>query len=385
MGWYRRRILETAIRLGVPARIFGLVPFAHETLTEHLKRKSEEGRKTGEVIHPQEVANNPLPVTAASPADLPDDRGWWGYSFRDVPSRTSTPTILADLPDATVCWYFHPEKPADFYPAIVSDDLRSVNLREIRFRPGHAEVLRQSGEPARIEHGVWFAERVYDNHSHWLTAHLPKLLLIRELGLLDRLLLPPKRSKVMDESLAMLGIDASSLPTFSLDRPLHAERLTVIETDRFRPDLLRRVPAAFGTPPRPAKGRRIFVSRAAAARRKLIDEESYYPLLARHDIEPVRLEDLTFREQVALMQDTELVVAPHGAGMTNMMFCPPGAKILEIADPSFPNPNFYAVAAAMGHSYGLVPARSSGEGHELEKNLETTTEALQRGLAALLD
>ena len=29
---------------------------------------------------------------------------------------------------------------------------------------------------------TWITERVYDNHSHWLTAHLPKLLMLRARG-----------------------------------------------------------------------------------------------------------------------------------------------------------------------------------------------------------
>ena len=107
---------------------------------------------------------------------LPDDRGWWGYSFRDVPARTSAETFVATLPDVRVVWYHDPEQQGDFYPALLTRDGRALDLREIRFRPRHARALRRFGRPVRIEKATWILERVYHNHSHWLTAHLPKLL-----------------------------------------------------------------------------------------------------------------------------------------------------------------------------------------------------------------
>jgi capsular polysaccharide biosynthesis protein len=90
----------------------------------------------------------------------------------------------------------------------------------------------------------------------------------------------------------------------------------------------------------------------------------------------VLMENLTFEQQVQLMRDTAVLVAPHGAGLTNMMFCPPGAHIVEMADLGFPNPNFYAVASAMRHRYWLVPAEACGDVHPLEKDLRADLTAL---------
>ncbi len=53
-----------------------------------------------------------------------------------------------------------------------------------------------------------------------------------------------------------------------------------------------------------------------------------------------------------------------------MMFCQPGAHVVELADLSFPNPNFYAVASAMGLRYWLVEAEAVGDVHPLEVDLK---------------
>jgi capsular polysaccharide biosynthesis protein len=126
---------------------------------------------------------------------------------------------------------------------------------------------------------------------------------------------------------------------------------------------------------------RVFISRAGSKGRQLVGEDKLLPILARYGFEIVQMEELSWSEQLALMQRTKVLVGPHGAGLTNMMFCPPGATIIEIADPLYPNPNFYALACAMAHAYGLVPARSVGEnGHRLYRDLELDPSLLETTL-----
>ncbi len=362
--------LAASVERGLPARWAGYRWIRHETVAAHFRRRGPAyaaGRY--ETVHPMAMARNPLPCNVPSSAMLPADAGWWGYSFRDVPARTSAETFIATIPDALVTWYRDPTRGGDFYPAIVTDDGRALDLREMRFRPGHGAVLRQAAAPAHRAKATWIIERVYDNHAHWLTAHLPKLLLLRERGRLADVLLPPERTPAIDNSLRMLGLAPERFATFDPSRPLRVGELTILGTDRFRPELLRLIPRAFGVPDAPAPRRKVFISRTGAARRRLANEDEIWPLLAAAGFERVRMEELGFAAQVELMQQTAVLCGPHGAGLTNMLFCPPGAHIVEIADPGFPNPNFYAIAAALGHRYWILPASSLGEARPLDRDL----------------
>lgn len=380
----RRRLVETlspafaaGVRRGLPPQWLGWRWMRHETVPDHCRRR---GCIRFETIHPPRVESNPLPKNVRLRDDLPADRGWWGYSFRDVPERESGETFLATLKDCRIAWYREPARAEDFYPAVVAADGTALDMREIRFRLRHADVLRDGPPPHRTEKAVWFAERCYHNHSHWLTAHLPKLLLLRDLGLLDRVLMPPERTAVMDASLKLLGLEPEAFPTWDPARPLRVEELTLVGTDRFRPDLLRLVPQALGIHDAPPPRRKVFISRAGAARRKLAEEEAIWPMLERAGFERVRMEDLSFAAQVDLMRETKVLVAPHGAGLTNMMFCPPGATVVEMADPGFPNPNFYALASALGHDYWILPARLLGGGHPLDRDLSVDPAAVAAAL-----
>jgi hypothetical protein len=351
-----------------------------ETVREYFARGGP-GRLR--VVHPEAVAHHPLPRNVATRDALPADRGWWGYSFHDVPARTSGETCLATIPNCRIVWYRDPARRDDFFPAVVTGDGAALDMRELRFRPGHAEALRR-GTRVRIPKATWVIERVYHNHSHWLTAHLPKFLLLRDLDALDDVLLPRVRTPAMTGSLRAVGIDPDRFASFDEDRFLEIGELTVVGSDRFRPELLRMVQGASGAAEAAAGTRRVFISRAGAARRRLLNEEAVWPLLAAAGFERVCLEDLPFEAQVALMRETAVLLAPHGAGLTNMLFCPPGTQVIEIADLGFPNPNFYALASALGHPYWLVPGAAHGDVHPLEKDLSVDPAAVTRILTEAL-
>ena len=335
-------------------------------------------------LDPASTTRNPLPVNVDSRRDLPDDAGWWGYSMHDVPERQSGETFLLTLRDAAVISYRDPAKGDDFYPAILTAGGRSPDLPQLRWRPGHAEAMRHAGPATRLDRGVWFLERVYHNHSHWLTAHLPKLLRLRELGRLDEVILPAERSDAIDRSLARLGIDPDAHPRYRTGERLEVGELTVIVSDRFRPELLRRVPEAFGVNDAAPPTRRVYISRERATRRRLLNEGGVWERLEAEGFEKVFMEDLDFDAQVDLMKETAVLAGPHGAGLTNMLFMPGGSSVVEIADSGFPNPNFYATATALGHRYVLLEAESEGDGPPLERDLRLDMARLDAVLPAVL-
>jgi capsular polysaccharide biosynthesis protein len=277
----------------------------------------------------------------------------------------------------------HPES-HEFWPAILNQDRRALDLHEMQFQPWHAQALRAGRPTTRLHRATWILERVYHNHSHWLTAHLPKLLLLQERDALGDVVLPPPshRTAVMDSSLRMLGIDPGQCQTFDPEQLLEVDELTVAATDRFRPELLQPVREAVCVFSR-APHRKVYISRAKASRRHLDNRNEIWPLLQEAGFERVFMEDLPFDDQVALMQEASVVMAPHGAGLTNMMFCAPGTHVIEIADLGFPNPNFYALAAAMEHNYWIVPAEGVGDGHPLERDMRVSPSAIGSVLSRL--
>jgi capsular polysaccharide biosynthesis protein len=67
--------------------------------------------------------------------------------------------------------------------------------------------------------------------------------------------------------------------------------------------------------------------------------------------------DLSIRQQIRILSQTEVLVAPHGAGLTNMLFLPSYGKIVEIHNsPTFLHFEYFDIANALRLCYrGIGP------------------------------
>lgn len=383
----KSRIPRIAVdRFGLPPAWLGYRHWGRETVPEYLARTGRN--EAFEIVHPARTHRAPLPANVDDVTLLPDDRGWWGFSFQDVPNRSNAPTFVATLPNCLLAHYRLPPDhlyAGDYYVGILNGSRRSVELREIRFREPHADVLRGSPRVERIERATWVIERVFHNYSHWLGAHLPKFLLLRERGELDHVLLPPDLPAPHRASLTRLGFDVDAFRTYDPTAVQQVDELTVLGTDRFRPELVSSVRDAIWEGRSVIPHRRVFISRARAQRRRLLNEEEIWEMLEPLGFERVLMEDLPFDAQVDLMMETRVLVGSHGAGLTNMIFCAPGTRVLEIADLSFPNPNFYAMASGLGHEYWLTQGDPVGQGHPLVLDMVGREPEIRGALRGLVD
>jgi hypothetical protein len=370
------RLAQAAVSRGLPPALTGY---------RALPRIRALDLPDPEIIHEAVVVSNPLPRNVADRDDLPDDAGWWGYSMADVPERHSDATAIVTVRDATVVGYRDEQRHGDYVPGIVTSAGRTLEARELRFRPGHARLMRSSsGVPQRVARATWIIERVFHNHSHWLTAHLPKLLLLRDRDEFDDVLLPQDLSPAIVDSIRRVGIDPDRFRRVDLDRPLVVDELRLLVTDRFRPELVQLAQRAL-TASASGNGRAIFISRLRAPSRRLVNEAELLEHLAPLGVEAVVMEDLTFDQQVDLMNEATLIAGPHGAGLTNMIACRPGTPVVEVADLGFPNPNFYALACALGHPYSIVAAASVGDGPLARRDLVADSTAVFDAVAAHRD
>lgn len=372
VAWHLKRLPDRAVRLGVPPRAFGWRWRRREAILDYAARPDTKARV--DTVLPERRVQCPLPRTVDRRSDLDTNGHLWGYSLHDVPDRTIASSFVATLRDCHFLFHDTPDK-RDFFPALIGPDGRSIEAREISHRAPHSANAGAS-TAKRVARGTWFCERAYHNHSHWLTAHLPKLLLLRERGELDDLLLPKRRTQVMDASMRALGIDPDACIEVDTRFPLAVDELTLVQTDRFDPLHMNAVRDAFATGDGDRADRKVLISRSASRGRRLLNEDRLWAMLEPRGFERVRMEDLDFTAQVELMQQTRILLAPHGAGLTNMIFCPPGGHVVEMADPGFPNPNFYALSCGLGLDYWLLHADATHAAHPLDRDLSVDVEAV---------
>ena len=95
----------------------------------------------------------------------------------------------------------------------------------------------------------------------------------------------------------------------------------------------------------------LYISRQRASRRRIINENNLIHSLKEFGAKIVALEDFTVSEQMSLFQRAKVIIGAHGAGFTNIAFCPIGAKLIDIFPETRANPCFSIFAHQAGMRY----------------------------------
>ncbi|WAS03890.1 glycosyltransferase family 61 protein [Gloeomargaritales cyanobacterium VI4D9] len=188
------------------------------------------------------------------------------------------------------------------------------------------------------------------NYYHWLTDVLPRIHLLKHGHIWSKIdsFLVDEPSPKLAITLDILGINPSQIiytyHYFTLASPLVVMPQFPRAQYRWRIDFLREtfLPHRDTTA---TKIEKIYISRSKASRRRVLNEAEILDYLTPLGYVPCWLEDLSFLEQVSLFSQAKRVIGLHGAGLTNIAWCPPGARVLEIF-PSESIPSYYWVLAS---------------------------------------
>lgn len=120
----------------------------------------------------------------------------------------------------------------------------------------------------------------------------------------------------------------------------------------FREQAMRRYAVEVGRPTR-----RLYLSRRDDWHWRTVNEPEVETFLASLGFESVQPARLDFRGQIELFRDAELIVGT-GAGLFNMAFAPPGAKVLQLQEPAHVVHALWTQAEAMGIEYHYVMCES---------------------------
>lgn len=97
--------------------------------------------------------------------------------------------------------------------------------------------------------------------------------------------------------------------------------------------------------------RRIFISRRLADCRKITNESEVQSCLQEYGFETFDLEKVSFRDQVNLFAEAEIILSTHGPGLTNILFAPPGAHVVEILESCVLRNVYWSLSDALGLQY----------------------------------
>ncbi|MBE9012439.1 glycosyltransferase family 61 protein [Pseudanabaenaceae cyanobacterium LEGE 13415] len=199
-----------------------------------------------------------------------------------------------------------------------------------------------------------------NNYYHWMHDVLSKLFVVIDLLPEDvTYIVPPQLKDWQYEALEMVGIRREQTLVFEPKEQWQLEKLyfaplvssnaghSLSAIEWLRDSAYQR----FGIDSQESRTERIFISRSRAVGRTIVNQDEVEALLDRYGFKSYCLEEMSIEQQVSLFSKAEIVIAPHGAGLTNLMFAPSGTKVLEIFEPSAGGVCFWSLCHCLNHPY----------------------------------
>lgn len=112
-------------------------------------------------------------------------------------------------------------------------------------------------------------------------------------------------------------------------------------------------------------GELLYVGRGDAQYRALRNETELMNILDRHGFNAILPGQISFDEQVARFSSAKVIVAIHGAGLTNLIWAPPGCVVIELAATALGDVGYRFLAQMSGHRHVVVSCRA----HEHSKGI----------------
>ena len=244
---------------------------------------------------------------------------------------------------------------------LVDPGRRVVNERKVRPLFDSLKVgLAPLEQPRHLDGSVaWLWTSA--NYGHWLLYALPLIQYYRSYLGSDPdfyYVGAPVRGYQL-ESLEMLGIPRNRV----VEHAVQADRLLAAIPDReggYDADLLLFADRALRPRSRSERdpGRRLFVSRASADHRRLLNEVDCADALRdAYGVELVATEGMALADEIDLFREAELVIGGHGAGLSNIVFAPTGARLVELTSTSYWSSPFGEIAALKRQPHALLRGR----------------------------
>lgn len=246
---------------------------------------------------------------------------------------------------------------------------------DLRFYTGYSHILPNSFFKQfkkiyqyllpfqKLKKGAWVIDEWSHEYFHWITDALTRMLVLEERNGNIPVILPGRFQDIpyIVQSLEFLGWDAHF---YNPNRRLAVDQLLMVShtapTGNYNKQIIQKLRQRFIKKNPAESGRKIYISRRKAARRKITNEQEIIPLLRDRGFEIICFEDFSFWDQVDMLNIANCLIGAHGAGLTNMLFISSPANILEFRhEEDVHNNCFFTLASDLDHHYYYLRCSST--------------------------
>ncbi|NJS11342.1 MAG: tetratricopeptide repeat protein [Microcoleus sp. CSU_2_2] len=229
-------------------------------------------------------------------------------------------------------------------------------------------------------------------YFHWMFDVMTRFDLLQRSGLMDsidKFVVNACDSPYQQETLNTLGIPENKLLESRCSFHMTADKLIVPSifydgtgaVSKWKCDYLKQAFLNKKIASSTDNYERIYISREQASYRRIVNEEEVVNYLQKFGFGSVKLEAMSVAEQAACLAAAKVVVAPHGAGLTNLVFCSPGTKVIEIFSPIYVPSCYWMISnlCDLEHHYLIGELFDDGlTKNPLHKNISLNLNSLEK-------
>jgi capsular polysaccharide biosynthesis protein len=246
-----------------------------------------------------------------------------------------------------------------------------IHVHETRYstQPSHVFDVDSSRVSKQSDPRLTFVgfHAWHHNYYHWMTQCLPSMFWSLRAGdPSDMVFALPRLNLWQEHTLELAGlrelefcstdshaqyeVNRLAYTTFTQGASTYRPSIKAVEFFRTLRSRVERMSASADSV--------IYVSRKDANVRNMANEAELCERLQEQGVEIVIPSQLSLEMQIDKFRNAKAVLGPHGAGLTNIIFCEAGAALYEIMSDRKPNPCYAILAQAMGINYQAEAFRS---------------------------
>jgi hypothetical protein len=225
-----------------------------------------------------------------------------------------------------------------------------------------------------LNDGVFYSLIAYcpGAHYHWMTDILQKLyevlpLLPQEV----KFIVPHNFTSVFADSLKALEISSGKIVLAKKREKLKVEKLfwsppathsgtDMLEALQWVSDRIIRWAHNKEKLHRFKNCQRLYITRKDSTKRRILNEKKLCSYLVEEGFIILALSKLSLAEQVAIFRSANVIIAPHGAGLVNLMFAQSGTYVLELFGSDVPRGGvcYWSISCCNNLSYWYITGQS---------------------------
>ena len=209
------------------------------------------------------------------------------------------------------------------------------------------------------------------NYFHWLIDILPKIFICSKnykISFINYFYLP-ELTKSQFESLKLIGIDKSKIINSKKYRHIEGDRIITVDHPWYKKgvvhDYSHTIPKwiilwlknEFVKYKKKFKcNKKFYIDRSESKFKhcQIINNKEVEFFLKSEGFKKYKIGKLSFSKQIFLFYNAKFIIGTHGAALTNLVFCKPGTKVLEIRPKNHPGKNYQRIGKVNKLKYFLL-------------------------------